>query len=70
MNAAVGDRIVIRGHHVGETERRGEIISVHGSNGEPPYEVRWESDGHEGLVFPGPDAVIEHRHEMESAARA
>jgi hypothetical protein len=22
--------------------------------------VRWSDDGHEGLVFPGPDATIEH----------
>lgn len=60
MKAAVGDRIVVRGHHVGEHERSGEVIAVHGEEGDPPYEVRWDTDGHEGLVFPGPDAVIVH----------
>ena len=34
-----------------------QIIEVHGDKGEPPYVVRFE-DGHTGLVYPGPDAVI------------
>ena len=59
MQAAVGDRLHIHGKIVGSAERMGEIIEVHGSNGEPPYLVRYD-DGHTGLVFPGPDAVIEH----------
>jgi hypothetical protein len=59
MHANVGDRIVVRGHHVGDTDRRGEIVEVHGADGAPPYVVRW-SDGHEGLFFPGPDATVEH----------
>jgi hypothetical protein len=58
MRAAVGDRLHVHGHTVGENDRLGEIVEVRGSNGEPPYLVRFE-DGHEGLVFPGPDAVIE-----------
>jgi hypothetical protein len=32
---------------------------VHGDKGEPPYLVRF-SDGQTRLLFPGPDAVIEH----------
>ncbi|MER6851575.1 DUF1918 domain-containing protein [Streptomyces flaveolus] len=36
----------------------GEIIEVRGPNGEPPYVVRFP-DGHETLVYPGPDCVIE-----------
>lgn len=59
MNAIVGDHIVIRGHQVGQGERRGEIVEVHGAQGAPPYMVRW-SDGHEGLFFPGSDAIVEH----------
>jgi hypothetical protein len=39
-------------------DRTGEIIEVKGPSGTPPYLVRFE-DGHEGLVFPGPDAVVE-----------
>lgn len=60
MRAAIGDRLVIKGHRVGEQERDAEILAVHGENGAPPYVVRWSDDGHEGLVFPGPDASIEH----------
>jgi hypothetical protein len=58
MHANVGDRIVVRGHQVGDGDRRGEIIEVHGTGGEPPYVVRW-SDGHEALFFPGSDAAVE-----------
>lgn len=59
MQAAVGDRLHIHGHNVGDPDKMGEIIEVHGKAGEPPYVVRFD-DGHTGLVFPGPDAVIEH----------
>jgi hypothetical protein len=59
MNANVGDRIVVRGHQVGDSDRRGEIVEVHGADGAPPYVVRW-SDGHQGLYFPGSDATVEH----------
>lgn len=57
MKARVGDRLVIHGHSVGEEPRDGEIIEVRGSNGAPPYVVRWEN-GHIALVFPGPDAAV------------
>jgi hypothetical protein len=63
MRATRGDRIIVRGHHVGEGQRTGEVIEVQGREGRPPYVVRWDRDGHTGLVFPGTDAVIEHpRH--------
>jgi hypothetical protein len=44
---------------VGQPERTGEIVEVRGAGGEPPYMVRFD-DGHMSLVFPGPDAIIEH----------
>ncbi len=59
MNANVGDRIIVRGHQVGEANREGVIAEVRGADGTPPYVVRW-SDGHEALFFPGSDATIEH----------
>ena len=59
MQAAIGDRFHVRGNIVGQPERSGEIIEVRGAGGEPPYLVRFD-DGHTGLVFPGPDAIIEH----------
>jgi hypothetical protein len=60
MQASVGDRIVIKGHHVGEPERDCAVLEVRGPEGGPPYVVRWGDDGHETLFFPGPDATVEH----------
>jgi hypothetical protein len=60
MRAEVGDRLVIKGHHVGERDRDAEILEVHGEDGGPPFRVRWNDDGHEGLFFPGSDATVEH----------
>jgi hypothetical protein len=60
MKASVGDRLVIKGHRVGEPDRDAEILEVHGQDGGPPWLVRWDDDGHEGLFFPGPDAMVEH----------
>jgi hypothetical protein len=59
LRAAPGDRFVVRGHHLGEPERDGEILEVLGEHGAPPYRVRWE-DGHTSEVFPGPDAYVQH----------
>jgi hypothetical protein len=69
MRATVGDRIVIKAHHVGEPERDGEVLEVRGSRGKPPYLVRWDDDGHVALVFPGADAVIEHFDRDRAASR-
>jgi len=60
MRAAIGDKIVVRGHRVGEHDREGVILAVEGPDGGPPYRVRWDDDGHEGVFFPGADAVVEH----------
>lgn len=59
MEAKVGDRLVVESRHVGEPRKVAEVLEVRGAGGEPPYLVRW-ADGHEGLMFPGPDAHIEH----------
>jgi len=58
MQATVGDRLHVHSHVVGAHDKIGEIIEVRGENGAPPYMVRF-SDGHESLVYPGPDCVIE-----------
>ena len=60
MFAAVGDRLVIRSAHLGEPVRDGEILAVRHADGSPPYLVRWEDTGHVSLVYPGPDAVVQH----------
>ncbi|MBF8187866.1 DUF1918 domain-containing protein [Nonomuraea sp. K274] len=57
MKAAVGDRLLVHANTVGERDRIGVIMEVQGSNGGPPYMVRFD-DGHNRLVFPGPDAVV------------
>lgn len=59
MKARLGDRLVLEGTHVGDRRRIGVVIEVRHSDGTPPYVVRWLDDGHEALVFPGPDARIE-----------
>ncbi len=69
MHATAGDRIIIRGHHIGEPDRDCEVLEVRGHDGEPPYVVRWEDDGHEALFFPGPDAEVRH-YESGAAARS
>jgi hypothetical protein len=64
MQAKVGDRIVIKGHKVGESILRDcLVLEVLGTEGGPPFRVRWGDDGHESLFFPGSDAaVIPYEH--------
>ncbi|GHG64859.1 DUF1918 domain-containing protein [Streptomyces griseocarneus] len=58
MHASVGDTIHIHSRAVGLKDRQGEIVEVRGTEGAPPYLVRF-TDGHEQLVYPGPDCMIE-----------
>ena len=60
MQAAVGDRIIIKGHHVGEPDRDCEVVEVRGADGGPPFVVRWDDSGHECLFFPSSDASVQH----------
>ena len=60
MQASVADRIVDHGHRAGGPDRDGEIIEVHGSDGGPPFVVRWGDTGHETTFFRGPDATGQH----------
>jgi hypothetical protein len=64
MKAAVGDKLVIRGHAVGQPERHARIVEVRGDDGAPPYVIHWDDDPHEvpqdHLFFPGSDADVEH----------
>jgi hypothetical protein len=63
MQATVGQRLVIRAHHAGEPIRDAKIVEVRGPDGGPPYMVEWSDDGRVGLVYPGPDAYIDHDDE-------
>jgi Domain of unknown function (DUF1918) len=60
MQVCPGDRIVIRGHKLGEPNRDGRVIEVHGPDGGPPYLVEWSDSGRQSLFFPGADATVEH----------
>ena len=57
MQAKVGDHLLVEGNRAEKHRQEGEVLEVHGEDGAPPYVVRW-ADGHEGLVFPGPDAHV------------
>jgi len=59
MKAEVGDRIIVRGHRSDEPDRDCVVLETHGTDGGAPYLVRWDDDGHEGLFFPGTDAVVQ-----------
>jgi len=65
MRATIGDRLHVHGRTVGAGERFGEIIEVRGEDGSPPYVVRFP-DGHESLLYPGPDCVIETAPRQET----
>ncbi|GAA2437706.1 DUF1918 domain-containing protein [Streptomyces macrosporus] len=67
MQANEGDLLLVHGRIVGQHDRIAEIIEVLGTNGEPPYRVRFE-DGHETVVSPGPDSVVRH-HTAEPRRR-
>src|SRR5665213_2136352 len=60
MRAADGDRVRVYGRTIDDPVRDGEVIEVHGAEGQPPYLIRWSEDGHQGLFFPGPDAQVQH----------
>lgn len=59
MQAAVGDRVIIRGKTVEAPDRHGTITEVRGEDGDGPYVVKFD-DGHESVVLPGGDFIVEH----------
>lgn len=65
MKAAVGDQLHVHSRTVEETDRTGVILEVRGEFGDPPYRVRFD-DGHERLVYPGPDCIVEPRRPQET----
>jgi hypothetical protein len=55
MRAQVGDLLLADG---ADSHRACEIIRLSHADGSPPYVVRWFSDGHIALMFPGPYARL------------
>lgn len=70
MQVSEGDRIIIRGHRVGEPDRDCEVLEVRGDDGGPPYVVRWGDSGHETLFFLGSDAVVQHFESTATGGRS
>jgi Domain of unknown function (DUF1918) len=60
MHATQGDRLVVHGRIVGQHDKVAEIVEVLGTDGNPPFRVRFE-DGHEAVMSPGPDSVVQHK---------
>lgn len=69
MRAFPGARIVMAATHVGEPTRDGRVVEVRGEDGGPPYVVEW-SDGHTGLLFPGPGSVLHVSEPHEDTGQA
>lgn len=59
MHAEVGDRLHVHSRAVGKAGQLAVVVEVQGADGAPPYRVRYD-DGHEAVVFPGPDCTVEH----------
>ncbi|AKN73350.1 MULTISPECIES: DUF1918 domain-containing protein [Streptomyces] len=64
MRASKGDRLVKHGRVVGQHDHVVEVVEVLGPEGNPPYRVRAE-DGHETVLSPGPDCVLEPKKEQQ-----
>jgi hypothetical protein len=64
MQARVDDRLVVHGSRA---SRRGVIMELVEGAGPQRYRVRW-TDGHESVISPGPDAVVERNAEAELLA--
>lgn len=70
MRAQPGDRIILAAPTIDGPLRDGEVFEARGEDGQPPYLVRW-SDGHEGLLYPGPGSILRlTSHPTESAGPA
>ncbi|AHH97005.1 hypothetical protein GCM10010174_52100 [Kutzneria viridogrisea] len=68
MHARPGDWLVVDRSGCGLPPRRALVLEVHSPDGAPPYHVRWLDTEHEGVVFPGEDAHVEHAPSAERPA--
>lgn len=62
MRASAGDQLLMHGRVVGSHDRSAEILEVLGTDGEPPYRIRFD-DGHEAVMSPGPDSEVRGEHD-------
>jgi hypothetical protein len=70
MRAEPGDWLIVERGDVDHHARRGRIEEVRGSDGSPPFVVRWTDADRTVLVFPGPDAYVLTPTELETADAA
>ncbi|MEV5875948.1 DUF1918 domain-containing protein [Streptomyces sp. NPDC052101] len=68
MRASKGDHLVQHGRVVGQHDQESVVVEVLGSEGSPPYRVRFK-DGHEAIMSPGPDCQVKHREERATDQR-
>jgi hypothetical protein len=64
MHAKTGDWLIVETSTTDHHSVRGRIEEVLSKDGEPPYRVRWTSDDHISVVFPGPDARVVTAEEL------
>jgi len=65
MKARVGDELIVKGQHVGDTDRRGVITEVHGEDGTPAIPGAVDQQPRE-LVLP---LLRHHRRARPAAGR-
>lgn len=69
MHAKPGNWLIVETSATDRHHVRGHIEEVLSKDGEPPYRVRWTSDDHISVVFPGPDARVVTTEELEMMDR-
>lgn len=60
MKAQPGDQLIVRGHRIGQPDRKGEVVEACGPGGTEPFRVQWDDGVYSTLFFPGTDCVVEH----------
>lgn len=68
MKAHVGDMIEVRGRHVDDVPRRGQVLEVRGPDGRPPYVMQWDDSPHVSIYYPGSDAHVCHLENEQQAS--
>lgn len=58
MKGHPGDWLVVHSRDEHHHEQSGVIVECHGPDDSAPFLVRWDEDGRETLVFPGPDSAV------------
>ena len=69
MKAHAGDMIEVRGRHIDDSPRRGEVLEARGKDGAPPYLIQWDDNPHQCIYFPGADAIVRHLEDEHASQR-